>query len=94
MKNKKPLSLDKGGMKTNGTNKSVMVSVSFVRGSDKQKQGGRPGLSIKIDSQLRNSTGLEPASPLLSSSSGMEDTLVAKYSIVSAVYLMSGLVVK
>jgi hypothetical protein len=58
MKNKKPLSLDKGGMKTNGTNKSVMVSVSFVRGYGKHKQGGRPGLSIEIDLQLRNSAGL------------------------------------
>jgi hypothetical protein len=71
-----------------------MISISFLRGSGKRKQGGRPGLSIEIDSQLRNSAGLEPASPSLSSSSGMEDTLDAKYSIVSAVYLMPGPVVK
>ena len=73
---------------------SIMVSISFLRGSGKRKQGGRPGLSIEIDSQLRNSVGLEPASPLLSSPSGMEDTLHATYSIVSVVYIMSGAVVK
>jgi hypothetical protein len=71
-----------------------MVSISFLRGSGKRKQGGRPGLSIEIDSQLRNSAGLEPASPLLSSSSGIEDTLHANYSIVSVVYIISGAVVK
>jgi hypothetical protein len=75
-------------------NQLVMVSISFLRGSGQRKQGGRPGLSIEIDSQLRNSAGLEPASPLLSSPSGIEDTLLANYSIVSAVYLMSGLAVK
>jgi hypothetical protein len=73
---------------------SVMVSISFLRGSGKRKQGGRPGLSIKVDSQLRNSAGLEPASPLLSSPSGMEDTLHATYSIVGVVYIMWRLVVK
>jgi len=75
-------------MKTKGTNKSVMVSVSFVRGSGKHQQGGRPGLSIEIDLQLRNSAGLKPASPLLSSPSGVMDTLVVLYSIVAGVYLL------
>jgi hypothetical protein len=73
---------------------SIMVSISFLRGSGKRKQGGRPGLSTEIDLQLRNSAGLEPASPLLSSPSGIEDTLHAHYSIVSVVYIMSGAVVK
>jgi hypothetical protein len=73
-------------MKTNGTNKSVIVSVSFVRGCGKQKQGGRPGLSIEIDLQLRNSAGLKPASPFLSSPSGVMDTLVVLYSSVGGVY--------
>src|SRR5690349_10827432 len=73
---------------------SVMVSISFLRGSGKRKQGGRPGLSIEVDSQLRNSAGLEPASPLLSSPSGMEETLHARYSIVSVVYIMWRPVVK
>lgn len=66
--------------------KSVMVSVSFVRGSGKHNQGGRPDLSIKFDSQLRNSAGLSPASPLESLSSGMKDTLLVLYSIMAGVY--------
>jgi hypothetical protein len=86
----KPLSRDKGGIKTNETNRSIMVSVSFLRGSGKHRQGGRPGLSIEIDLQLRNSAGLSPASPLLSSPSGMKDTLNASYSIVAGVYLLRG----
>jgi hypothetical protein len=85
--NQKPLSRDKGGMRTNGTNRSVMVSVSLMRGSGKHKQGGRPDLSIQIDSQLRNSAGLSPASPLLSSPSGVKDALNANDSIVIGVYL-------
>lgn len=71
-----------------------MVSVSFLRGSGKHKQGGRPDLSIEIDSQLRNSAGLEPASPLLSSPSGVKDTLIANYSIVGGSLSPAGVAVK